>query len=377
MSELLGSGEDKKEALKRLIRRLHEGASPEELKEEFEEIVKGAPPDLIARVEEELIREGMPKEEVQRLCDLHLTLFRESLERTEVSAPGWHPIHILMEEHKRLLEMADELRKIAREIGEAEDLSAVPSQTIEKLEHIVEHLKDSESHYLREENVLFPYLERHGITQPPAIMWAEHEGIREIKKGIYGAAEGRERTAFEEFRSKLIDRSIELAEMLSSHFYKENNILFPTALKVISEGEWIEIRREFDSIGYCCFTPRPAEAPSVQAAEARPQEEPGRIELETGSFTKEELEAILNTLPIDITFVDKDDTVRYFNQSKERIFLRTKAVIGRKVQQCHPRKSLHLVNRILDDFKSGRRGVAEFWIQMKGRTIYILSLIHI
>ncbi|HEX30863.1 TPA: DUF438 domain-containing protein [Candidatus Poribacteria bacterium] len=227
---------NRKETLKELIKRLHEGADPDEVKGQFKDLIKDLTPDVIAQVEEELIKEGMPKEEVQRLCDVHLAVFRESLEGGETLAPEGHPIHILMEEHKRLLEIADELRKIAREIGEAEDLSAVPSQTIEKLEHIVEHLKDSESHYLREENVLFPYLERHGITQPPAIMWAEHEGIREIKKGIYETAEGRERTAFEEFRSKLIDRSIELAEMLSSHFYKENNILFPTALKVISES---------------------------------------------------------------------------------------------------------------------------------------------
>lgn len=337
MSELLGR-EERKEALKRIIRRLHEGADPEELKEEFREIVKGATPDLIARVEEELIQEGMPREEVQRLCDLHLALFRESIESAEVSAPEWHPIHILMQEHKLLMETADELRRAANEIGEAGDLSAVPNRTIEKLERIIEHLKGSESHYLREENALFPYLERHGITQPPAIMWAEHDRIREIKKGIYETAEGREGMSFEEFKSRLKGRSIELAEMLSSHFYKENNILFPTAMRVISEGEWIEIRREFDSIGYCPFTPQPAEPPSLRPAEVGPREEPGRIELETGSLTKEELEAILNTLPVDITFVDKEDTVRYFNQSRDRIFLRTKAVIGRKVQQCHPPK---------------------------------------
>lgn len=89
------------------------------------------------------------------------------------------------------------------------------------------------------------------------------------------------------------------------------------------------------------------------------------------SLSKEEIEAIFNNLPVDITFVDSEDTVRYFSQSKERIFPRTKAVIGRKVQQCHPQKSLHVVNQILEDFKSGQRDVAEFWINLKGRLIYI------
>ncbi len=92
---------------------------------------------------------------------------------------------------------------------------------------------------------------------------------------------------------------------------------------------------------------------------------------EIGSITKDELEALLNTLPVDITFVDKEDTVRYFSQNKERIFPRAKAIIGRKVQQCHPQKSVHVVNQILDDFRNGQRDLAEFWIQLKERLILI------
>ena len=99
--------------------------------------------------------------------------------------------------------------------------------------------------------------------------------------------------------------------------------------------------------------------------------EKGQIVFETGSFSKEELETLFNTLPVDMTFVDKEDTVRYFSKAKERIFPRTKAVIGRKVQQCHPPKSIHVVNKILDDFRNGHRHVAEFWIHSKERLIYI------
>ncbi len=95
------------------------------------------------------------------------------------------------------------------------------------------------------------------------------------------------------------------------------------------------------------------------------------IVFETGSLSKEELETLLNSLPVDITFVDKEDTVRYFSQSKKRIFPRAKAVIGRKVQQCHPQKSIHIVNRILDDFRNGQRDVAEFWIKLEEKLIYI------
>ncbi len=97
----------------------------------------------------------------------------------------------------------------------------------------------------------------------------------------------------------------------------------------------------------------------------------GTIPFETGNLSKEEIESTFNALPVDVTFVDKDDTVRYFSQSKDRIFVRTKAVLGRKVQQCHPQKSIKVVNEILEDFKSGKRDVAEFWMNFEGKLIHI------
>lgn len=363
----LSKKEDRKDMIKGLIKKLHEGATPEEVKERFKEVIEGVTPAEIAQVEEELIREGMPREEIQRLCDAHLATFKESFKREKTLAPAGHPIHILMEEHKMLLKFADELKDLVKGLKEN-----VTDEKIKHLEHIAEHLKESESHYLREENVLFLYLEKYGITQPPMIMWMEHDKIREIKKGLYGLMDAREGMDLRDFVKRLDSIATSLAEMLSGHFFKENNVLFPTSLKVIGEDEWREIRHEFDGIGYCCFTPEHARR---KVEEVRlPVEKPGRegiIHFETGALSKEEVEAILNTLPVDVTFVDKDDTVRYFNRSEERIFVRTKAVIGRKVQQCHPQKSIHIVNRILEDFKSGREDVAEFWINFKGRLIHI------
>jgi len=367
MSEMLGK--DRKEVLKGIIRSLHQGADPEAVKARFKEVLEGATPLEIARAEEELIREGLPREEVHRLCEVHLALFREALEGQKTLAPPGHPIHILMEEHRILLGLADELKGLARRIGEAGEMEPA---SLEQLRHIEEHLRDSESHYVREENVLFPYLEKHGVTQPPAIMWMEHDRIREAKKGLYKLVEGREGMEFQDFARQLDEAASSLAELLANHFHKENNILFPVALRVMAEEEWKDVRQQFDELGYCCFTPQAARVPleEIEAPAPEPEVE-GRVTFETGMLSKEELEAILNSLPVDITFVDRDDEVRYFNQSKERIFPRTKAVIGRKVQQCHPQKSVHVVNRILDDFKSGRRDVAEFWIQMGGRFVYI------
>lgn len=373
MSELLANKEKRKEKIKELIKQLHAGARPEEIKEKFREVLKGTDPAEIAQIEEELVKEGMQREELQRLCDVHIAIFKESLEKEKPLVTHGHPIHTLLEEHKSLLQFAEKLKNTTGEIKKADGFESV-SEEIKHLNHIAEHFKESEKHYLREENVLFPYLEKHGITQPPAIMWSEHNEIRERKKKLYELLDMDKEQDFQEFTRALESIAIAIGDLLSSHFYKENNILFPAGLKVISENEWDEIREQCDEIGYCCFTPEHArkglkriEKPVHEVQQVADR----KIIFGTGDLLPEEIEAILNTLPVDITFVDREDRVRYFNQSEERIFPRTKAVIGRKVQQCHPQQSLHLVESILSDFKDNKRDIAEFWINLKGQLVHI------
>ncbi len=370
MSEVFGKNINKKAILKDIIKKLHEGTEISFLKEESKEILKQATPTEIAKIEEELIREGMPQDEIHELCDIHIALFRESLEKAAVKVPPGHPVYILMEEHKLFLKTAEDLKNFAQAI-ENKDKGALKS-TWQQLKTFEQSFKDSESHYVREENVLFPYLEKHGITQPPAIMWIEHDKIREIKKNIYSLIAVYTDKDFAQFITRLKEATIVLAETLANHFYKENNILFPIGLKVILNSEWNLIRKEFDELGYCPFTPEAAKTPFKisEAASIRPEKE-RVVSFETGNLSFEEIEMMFNSLPVDVTFVDKDDTVRYFSQTKERIFPRTKAVIGRKVQQCHPQKSIHVVNQILDDFKNGSRDKAEFWINMNNTLIYI------
>jgi len=362
---------DKKAELKRLFQELDQGADPAAVKEKFKDVLQGVTAVDVALVEQELINEGMSREKIQELCDVHIAVMQEVLEKGAMLAPPGHPVHILMEEHKLMLNFAGELNNVASKVKEAKNFDAIRG-VMEQLEHIVKHFKESESHYLREENVLFPYLEKHGVTQPPAIMWMEHDKIREIKKGLYRVVETCQDVPFKEFAQELEASALALVEMLNGHFYKENNILFPTALQVIPEGEWKDIRRQFDEMGYCCFTPDTAvgKVIATETAKSAATDE-GAVAFETSSLSPLEVEAIFNNLPLDITFVDKDDRVRYFSQSSERIFPRTKAVIGRTVQQCHPQKSVHVVNQILDDFRSGKRNMAQFWINLKGRLVYI------
>ncbi|RLD14379.1 MAG: DUF438 domain-containing protein [Caldiserica bacterium] len=367
MSELLGDS-NKKEILKKLIKELHQGKGVEEIKERFRDVLKGVTPIEIAVIEGELIKEGLPAEEVHELCDVHIAAFREELEKATPIAESWHPISILMEEHKIFIKHAQEIKSIIDRMGEKGNFEDAERE-IKELKNYVEKLRNSEKHYVREENVLFPYLEKHGIVEPPKIMWMDHDMIREIKKKFYNLFDSYKEMEFNDFVTKLKEVSIYLIDMLSGHFFRENNILFPTALKVISKNEWLEARKEFDEIGYSEYIPE--NLGEYVSKEKSDVAEDDRINFETGSFLFNELESLLDTLPVDITFIDKDDVVRYFNQSKDRIFPRTKAVIGRKVQQCHPQKSVHVVNKILEDFKSGKRDKAEFWIDMNGRKIFI------
>lgn len=363
---------DKKRKLKELIKALHAGARPDEMKEKFKEVLKDTGTTDIAKVEEELIAEGMPLEEVRRLCDVHLAVFGESLEKPESGLTPGHPVYILLIEHELVKEYVREISALLPRVEQAKDINGMVNP-LSKIGEMLGHLKEYEKHKVREENSLFPYLEKHGITQPPAIMWSEHDEQRKEIKETSATLDNRGTIRFEDFKSRLVQRLRKLTELIPAHFYKEENILFPTALKLITDQEWREIKASMDELGYCYFTPKEAIGKTVELAKEAMEKE-GEITLETGSMSKAELEAMLNTLPIDITFVDREDTVRYFNQSKDRLFPRAKAVIGRKVQQCHPQKSINLIDQILNEFKSGKRDYAQFWLNVKGRKIHIRYL---
>lgn len=362
---------DKKAQIKEAIRQLHAGVSPEQVKEKFRHVLEGIDSLEIAKIEEELAKEGMKREEMRKLCDVHMAIFKEQLEKQQPNMQPSQPISILMEEHKIMLKMAEQLIVLANKVLKVADMRYVTTE-IHKVEHLAEDFTDSEKHFLREENVLFPYLEKHGITEPPAVMWIEHNEIRELKKNLHNLIKSVDVAGFEAFKDQLWETAKSLSNLLSNHFYKENNVLFPAAMSVVNESEWINIRQEFDEIGYCCFTPPEliAIVPQTETAQTQQASE-GTLQFETGMLTKRQLEGVLNALPVDITFVDADDTVRYFNKPEERLFVRTKAVLGRKVQKCHPQKSLHIVSNIVKSFKNGEKNVAEFWITLNNRFVHI------
>jgi len=208
-------------------------------------------------------------------------------------------------------------------------------------------------------------------------MWAIHDDVRAGWKKLdelLTAGPGDDQTAF----NAQVEETFEpLSTAISEMFYKEENILFPASLEKLSEEEWVAVRAQEPEVGYCYVEPGsqwPPDAVSLESAVVPVEAQAAAndlIHLATGALTAQEINLLLTHLPVDVTYVDKDDTVRFFSQGKERISPRSPAIIGRKVQKCHPPASVHQVQRILDGFRAGRRDVAEFWIQMGEKLIHI------
>ena len=183
MSEILGNKEEKKQKVKELINRLHRGEDPDQVKEELKDVIKGLTAFEIAHVEGEMIREGMPREEIHAMCDVHLAAMKEAIETDAPVIPEGHPVRILLGEHREFLTSASRIRELATQIkarGSPEEVALL----MDEIKKLVARFKEEELHYQREENVLFPYLEKHGITEPPTIMWMDHDRIRNIKKNL-------------------------------------------------------------------------------------------------------------------------------------------------------------------------------------------------
>jgi DUF438 domain-containing protein len=371
MSELINNAAKRKELLKHMILQLHKGEAPEEVRKQLVRIMGQVPYNEVVEVEQELINEGLPQEEVLRLCDIHTAALEGAIDQSgAATAPPGHPVDTFREENKALRWEIEKIGKLLDELDALAD-DAPAADILTGLRGKFHNLMDVEKHYLRKENLLFPFLEQHGITGPPTVMWGKHDETRELLKTADEAlAQGGSLAAGEaRAAAELLFRPA--MEAVSGMIMKEEEILFPMTLDTLTDEEWYEIDRQSLEIGFCLYDPKATWRPEgieVPAAEAG---EGGRIQLPSGSFTLPELTTLLNTIPFDMTFVDQDDTVRFFTQGRERIFGRSRAILGRKVQHCHPPSSVHMVEKILDDFHAGREEHCRFWITLGGRFIII------
>lgn len=371
MSELIENGAlGRKDLLKHLILQLHAGAAPDAVRNQLVRLLGQVPYGVVVEAEQELIEDGMPPEEVTRLCHLHSAALEGAIDLTaEKEAPPGHPVHTFRKENQAL---SKELGLLEHACAKVRLLAsgADASEAIHAARVRLNAVADVDKHYLRKENLLFPFLEKHGITGPPKVMWAKHDEARAAVKLAADALARAPRLAGPALAA-VLDRAVRPAiDHVRGMIEREENILLPMSLDTLDELEWWEVARQEDDWGYCLVEPDAGWRP----ASAGPEEAPapgGRVKLPTGGFDVAQLEAILNALPLDATFVDADDRVRYFTAGKDRVFTRSRAVLGRKVQFCHPPSSVDTVERILDGFRAGTHDEAAFWIELRGRFVHI------
>lgn len=372
MSEYINNREYRQKVLKELIMELHGGKSVEEVKERFGQLIEGVSATEISAMETALIKEGMPVSEVQRLCDVHAAVFKGSIEEIhrpekEEDNPG-HPVFTFKAENRAIERL---IRKQLRPTLE-QLLKEDSAEHRQLLAEYMTKLWELDRHYLRKENLLFPYMEKYGITAPPKVMWGVDDEIRAELKAVLDLVND---ASYD--KAKLGERLEAALGRVEEMIFKEENILFPMVLDTLSEDEWLKIANESDEIGFCLYEPRQVWKPVrvnveeklVQQGEMKAGA--GYLNFETGLMSQAEIEAVFNTLPVDITFVDKDGAVKFFTQGKERIFPRTKAVIGRQVSNCHPPASVHIVEEIVADLRSGKKDHEDFWIRMKDKFVNI------
>lgn len=359
--------EERKEIVKDIILKLHQGLSAEEAKERFVKEVGNITSTEIAEIEQSLISEGLTPEEIKKFCNVHALLFESALKEAtaEEQSPA-HPVYLFKLENRAIEKLTGSLKQLVKEKARYE-----ASQFKQKIKELLSELAAVELHYTRKEQLLFPFLERYGFTGPSMVMWGKDNEVRELLKGA--ASKIDESDLDQEFLGKHLEPLIEEVEGM---IFKEENILFPASLEKLKADDWVEILKESDEVGYA-FIEKPKDVGALmKELKTAVTEEPqirgeNAISLPTGELQLTELMSMLNTLPVDITFIDKDDRVKYFSAGKERIFVRTKAVIGRKVQNCHPPQSVEVVEKILVSFKEGKKDSAEFWINFMGKFIHI------
>lgn len=372
MSELLKNDKSRQKKLKEIVKDLHEGGDIKAVQKRFADLIKDVSPQEIAEMEQGLIAEGMPVEQVQKVCDVHVKVFEETLGKQKKSKtmPG-HPVHTYLKENRAAKEITNNLRRLLKKVSKG--------HKVDEFEKELSRLKDIEIHYQRKENQLFPYLEIVNFTGPSKVMWGKHDEIRAQIRDFESVYKSQNWTQFK-------TKGRELFRAIGRMIFMEEKILFPTSLKKLSEEQWAQIRKGEAEIGYAWVQPGNLWDPSIvtarKAVQSPDNQKSGRsdardtviketFKLDVGKLTGEQINLMLKNLPVDITFVDENDRVRYYSGGKERVFPRSPAVIGREVKNCHPPKSVHIVEKILQSFKKKEKTEAEFWLTLKNRFIHI------
>ena len=343
MSEIINNREqetinksERHEKLQQIFKDLHSGKDVNEVKAYFDKEIGTITVEEISQLQHDV--EGIPLDEMKRLYSTHTEIFKGSIEEIHrpqrpEEEPG-HPVHTFKLENKAIENLLKTRVQLHLDQFEKED----SEENVLNLLEDCNLLLDIDKHYSRKENLIFPYLERYGIYGPTNNMWKIDDFIRDYIKDAK-----RQLASYNGDKQAIVQLVNYILTEVSDMIYREENILFPMALMNFTEDEWVKIAHESDEIGFCLTEPAVEWKPERKALDEKAISE-GYIKMETGILSLKQLELMLNHLPVDITFIDQDDVVRYFSHGSERIFARTKAVIGRTVQNCHQEVSMLLRN---------------------------------
>jgi len=276
--------------------------------------------------------------------------------------PEGHPVKVYYEEGALIQNLINELRAVS------------PTKEFQKYYNLFNELATIEKRFARKENQLFPYLEKHGWEGPSQGMWSFHDNLRDIIRLLKKQNEEQDVTKIKLNLPFLLDGIERLMGI-------EDMRLFPNSMELLSEDDWKEFYEGDEEIGWMLKN-NPTPYPAIEEdAYVHPSEDTQERKLtfsledtfhyDEGYMTPDQINLLLQFLPVDITYVDENDKVIFYNRGKDRVFPRSKGIIGREVKFCHPPKSVHMVLRIVEEFRAGTKDVAEFWINFKGRMIHI------
>lgn len=357
----------KSKELGKIIKKLHHGVDQELVKKEFEEKFGSVTSAEIVEMEQQLVEDGMEISEIQALCDIHADVFNTSIEEIHQPLPDHekegHPIQVLLNENRAIEKHMEEMLPLVS-LYEKEQSEEVRIELLTKSQELF----DLDKHYERKEKAIFPLMEKYGALAPPQVMWGVDDEIRDDLKSFHKDIQ-------EKNHEGLTETFSALGKRIDDMIFKEEKIMLPLISEQVTEDEWLEVAYDSEEIGYCLVYPKAKWVPKSKEASSEEKEDfrikDEKIHFNTGVLDSEQLMGILDALPIDITFIDKDDKFRYFNQADGRVFVRSKSALGRLVHHCHPPRSVNMVEDILSDLKSGKKDSESFWIEMKGMLIHI------
>lgn len=376
MEKFIKSDPERLTKILNIIKAFFDEQPLEILKNEFDvQLGKTISPAEFALAEQKIKEYGISDELLHTKIDALLDVFKAGFEKVSVQElEEGHPVHTFTNENKAIQQLIERLRNNSANID--------PNFW----EAAYQEVGQINTHYVRKENQLFPYLEKKGFDKPSTVMWALHDDVRSLIK--YYHALLNDKNFGELFSTQEI-----LFSAIEDMIYKEEKILWPTSLELLSDEEWAEIRKGEAEIGYCLIEEPPMWNPLWQhpsklgtssgtnhsekvvpvpySGTDTPGSRIGGINLDVGSITPEQINLIFKHMPFDITYVDEFDEVRFYNKGDDRIFPRSPGIIGRQVKYCHPPKSVHIVEKIINAFKRGEKNESSFWINFQEKFVYI------